>query len=346
MTDDQIELGLRRALLDEGVEFGHSIDHGAIRTRLAGSMARRQRSRRGLWLVAAAAALAVALTGIILVVTPKNSSTPGQPSPGTPSAPVATPASMDADPGWFLLLDHAGRITTGAPNAVGVHFTLSGDATRLALKIRCSGPAALVITSAAFVHTASCADPAAVSRAVYRVTTNEASGQVHLAFQGTAPTAFEVVAEVTALELSDPLSLDPTPSPAGFGGNGPFAPALVIPTAWVASSDPVNGSAGGVQTLDMDTPMFKPGPVTMVLSCVGSGSLDVALVNIADPAAGTPTIAPAAGQVVRCDGTAGQVTVQLTTPSNGTENGIEVESESDSSNIDFFWSLEIGQDRR
>ena len=140
-----------------------------------------------------------ALTGIILVVTPKNSSTPGQPSPGTPSAPVATPASMDVDPGWLLAArSRQARSPPALPTPVGVHFTLSADATRLALKIRCSGPAALVITSAAFVHTASCADPAAVSRAVYRVTTNEASGQVHLAFQGTAPTTFEVVAEMTA----------------------------------------------------------------------------------------------------------------------------------------------------
>ena len=37
MTDDQIELRLRRALLDEGAEFGHSIDHGAIRTQAGGT---------------------------------------------------------------------------------------------------------------------------------------------------------------------------------------------------------------------------------------------------------------------------------------------------------------------
>jgi hypothetical protein len=202
-----------------------------------------------------------------------------------------------------------------------------------------------VVTSEAFVHTASCADPGAVSRAVYRVTTTEASGEIHLAFRGMPPTTFEVVAETTASELGDPLSLDPTPPPAGFGGGGPLVPPLLIPADWVASSDPVNGSSGGIQTLDMDTPMFRPGPVTMVLACVGSGSLNVTLVHITDPAAATPTIAPAAGQVVRCDETAGQVTVQLAKPSNGTENGIEVESESDDPNVDFVWSLEIGQSR-
>lgn len=345
MTDDQVELRLRGALRDEGVEFGHSIDHGAIRARLADATTRRQRSRRGLWLVAAAAVIAFAAVGVIYVVAPRNTTTPGQPSPGTPSEPVATPASMDVDPGWRLAFDHADQVTTAAPSPVGVHFTLPADATRLALKVRCSGPAALVVTSEAFVHNASCADPAAVSRSVYRVITTEASGEVHLAFQGTPPTTFEVVVETTASELGDPLSLDPTPPPAGFGGGGPIAPPLVIPADWVATSDPVNGEFGGIQALDMDTPIFKSGPVSMVLSCVGSGSLDVALVNITDPGAAPPTIAPAAGQVVRCDGRTGQVRLQLTKPSDGTENGIEVESESDDPNIDFLWSLKIGQSR-
>ena len=345
MTDDQFEMRLRRALLDEGAEFAHSIDHGLIRTRLADATAHRGQARRGLWLVAAAAVIAVIAVGAILAVAPRNSTTPGQPSPLTPSEPIATPASMDVEPGWRLALDYTGQVTTTVPKPVGVHFTMHADATRWALKVRCSGPAALVVTSEAFVHTASCADPAAVSRSVYRVITGEASGEVRLAFTGSAPTTFEVVAETTASELGDPLSLDPSPAPVGFGGNGPFAPPLVIPAEWVATSDPVNGGSGGTDTLDMDTPMFKPGPVSMVLSCFGSGSLTVALVNITDPAAASPTIAPAIGQVVHCDGSTGQVSVQLTRPSNGTENGIEVESESDNPNTDFGWSLELGQSR-
>jgi hypothetical protein len=346
MTDEQIERRLRRALLDEGAEFAHSIDAGAIRARLADGTARHLESRRGLWLVAAAAVVAVVAVGVILAVAPKSSNLPGQPSPGVPSGPAATPATMDVDPGWRLAYAHSGQVTKAAPEPVGVHFTLPADATRLAIKVRCSGPAPLVVTSGTFVHTASCADPAAVSRAVYRVTTDEASGDVHLAFTGTAPTSFEVVAETTASQLGDALSLDPTPPPAGSNGNEPRAPQLVIPADWVATSEPLSGGSGGISTLDMDTPMFKPGPVTMVLACIGSGSLDVAMVNIADPGAATPTIAPAAGQVVRCDGATGQVTVQLVRPSNGTENGIEVESESDNSNIDFLWSLELGQGRQ
>lgn len=344
MTDDQLEVRLRRALLDEGTEFGHSIDHGAIRTRLADATSRREQSRRGRWVVAAAAVIAFVAVGLILAVAPKNSSRPGQPSPLTPSEPVATPALMDVDPGWRLALDYASQVTTTVPKPVGVHFTMPADATRWALKVRCSGPSALVVTSA-YVHSASCADPSAVSRAVYRSFATEAGGQIHLAFAGSAPTTFEVLAETTASELGDPLSLDPSPAPAGFVGDGPFAPTLVIPTDWVATSDPVNGGSGGFGTLDMDAPMFKPGPVSMVLSCIGSGSLTVALVNIADPGAASPTIAPNAGQVVHCDGSAGQVSVQLTRPSNGTENGIEVEPESDNSNIDFAWSLEFGQSR-
>lgn len=345
MTDDQIELRLRRALLEEGAEFARSIDHGAIRARLSNATARERRSRRGLWLTAAAAIIAFTALGVIVVVAPKDRSTPGQPSPtASSSGPVSTIGSMEVDPGWRLALGYAGQVTTAVPNPVGIHFTLPADATRWALKVRCSGPSALVVSTTTFVHTAPCADAGDVSRAVYGVETTQASGEIHLGIRGIPPTSFELIAETTASELGDPLTLDPTPGPTDVGPIGPGAPPLVIPSDWIRSTDPVNGGSGGITSMENDTPILHAGPVRLVLTCVGSGSLNIELIKISDPAA-LQSIAPGAGQIIRCDGAAGQVTLQLTKPADGTENGIEVEPEAADPNVDFAWSLELGQDR-
>ena len=245
MTDDEIERRLRRALLDDGAEFAHSIDQGAIRARLWDAASRRQQSRHGHWLVAVAAVVAIVAIGVMVVVGPPTDTVPGRPSPASSTRLAPSPASMDVDPGWRLALDYAGQVTTALPDPVGVHFILPADATRWALKVRCAGPSALVV-STTFVHTAPCSDGGAVSRAVYRVESTQASGQIHLGIRGVAPTSFQLIAETTASALDDPITLDPTPGPTGFGPIGPVPAPFVIPPNWVISSDPVNGGSGGI----------------------------------------------------------------------------------------------------
>jgi hypothetical protein len=352
MTDDQVELRLRRALLDEGAEFAHSIDYGMIRTRLADATTRRQQSRRGLWLVAAAAVLAFAAVGVILVVAPKNANTPGQQSPGpsstTSSGPVASPSTIQVDPGWRLALDHPGQFTTTAPDPIAVHFTLPADATRWALKVSCSGPSALVVWSTTFVHTASCTGPNGVSRAVYRVEADEASGEIELGIRGAAPTTFEVLVETTASELDDPLTIDPTPGPSDAQFPYVHVPLLVPPPTWSTDYLTLNGgsgSSGSNQSSDTveDSP-FRPGPVELAIVCLGAGTLNVELTTITDPAAGVPRIPDGSGQIVACTGSVGQVEVGLIRPATGTENALIVESETSDPDVPFEWSLAAGQD--
>ena len=340
MTDHELELQLQAALQRAAADFGRSIDQGVIGARLSTARGRRRRSFRSRWVLGAAAAVAL-LVGASIVALAPRSSVPFQGANGS-----GGPLPISVDPGWRLALDRSAALTPGA-DPIGLSFLLPADATRWALKFSCSGSSDLVVRSTTFVHTVPCtAAGGAMSRAVYRVENDQASGEIQLDLRTADAASFELIAETTASQLDDPLTVDPTPAPSdSFGYPGRPIPALMIPSGWTADPARLNGESDHTSGLanEPGVPLFRSGPVTIVLVCIGSGSLDIELTTITDANAPPPTTVPQRSEPVDCSAADGQITLQLRRPATGIENAVEVTSSSDDPNVPFAWSMALGQ---
>ncbi|MGH2511419.1 MAG: hypothetical protein ACRDGQ_01895, partial [Candidatus Limnocylindrales bacterium] len=142
-------------------------------------------------------------------------------------------------------------------------------------------------------------------------------------------------------------TVDPTPGPSTFQA-APEVPFGSFPPTWTVSGASTRGGSENGTTYfnDPGSPILHAGPVTIIVACIGSGHLTVALGTASGPGGSPVTFATGETQAVDCNEASGPVTAQLASPATGRENAVSVDGIPADPTAGFSWSLALGQPSR